>query len=97
MQTRIEPATDGFLLRLPHALVEACGLAGEVTVSVREQTLVVEKSPRPVRQGWEEAMRAIPQEELDRDFEELRAFREMPHEWDEKEWQWPVKRDDEKV
>ena len=51
MLMRIEPVPEGFQLLLPRALVEACGLAGEVTVSVREQTLVVEKKPRPVREG----------------------------------------------
>ena len=97
MLMRIEPVPEGFQLLLPRALVEACGLAGEVTVSVREQTLVVEKKPRPVREGWEEALRDIPQEALDRDFEELGDFRETPHEWDGKEWQWSGTPADEKV
>ena len=35
------------------------------------------------RKRWEEAVIEIPQEAIDRDFEELREFREMPNEWDE--------------
>jgi antitoxin component of MazEF toxin-antitoxin module len=89
MQARIERIGDGFGLRIPRSLLEACGLGGEVSLTVRDKTLVVAPAPAPARTGWEEAIQAIPQEMLDRDYEELRDFREMADEWDEKGWQWP--------
>lgn len=58
---------------------------------------MVTPGPRQAREGWAEALRAIPQEELDRDFQELRDFRDVPDEWDDKEWQWPERPGDEKV
>jgi len=46
---------------------------------VRNKTLVVSPNPRRAREGWDEAVKHIPQAELDRDFEQLQAFREAPH------------------
>jgi hypothetical protein len=34
-------------------------------------------------------MDAIPQEVIERDWAELRDFREAPHEWDADDWKWP--------
>jgi antitoxin component of MazEF toxin-antitoxin module len=82
VQTKIEKIGDGFGLLLPKELLEACGLGAEVTVTVQNSTLIVSPGPQKSRQGWAEALRAIPQAELDRDFEELQSFRDAPHEWD---------------
>jgi antitoxin MazE len=90
MQTKIEKIGDNFGLILPKELLDACGFGTEATVTVQNQTLVVAPGPRQPREGWAEALRAIPQAELDRDFAELQAFRETPDEWDATEWQWPA-------
>ena len=63
-------------------LLETCGLGEEVSVTVRDKTLVIGPAPTRARTGWTEAIQNIPQEALDRDYEELQAFREMPEEWD---------------
>jgi antitoxin component of MazEF toxin-antitoxin module len=97
MQARIERIGDGFGLRIPKPLLDACDLGEEVSLTVRDKTLVVAPAPAPARAGWEEAIQAIPQETLDRDYEELRDFREMADEWDEKGWQWPEDEAREKV
>ena len=55
---------------------------------MRDKTLVIGPAPTGARTGWTEAIQNIPQEALDRDYEELQAFREMPEEWDA-HWQWP--------
>ena len=55
------------------------------------------RHPRRAREGRAEALRAVRQEELERDFEELRAFRETREEWDRSEWQCPDTGADEKV
>jgi antitoxin component of MazEF toxin-antitoxin module len=97
MQTKIEKIGEHFGLILPKELLEACGFGTEATVTVQDQTLVVAPGPRRSRQGWTEALRAIPQEELDRDFTALQAFRETPDEWDATEWQWPSADANEKI
>ncbi len=97
MQTKIQIIGDGFGLLVPKELLDACGIGEEATVIVQNRTLIVAAPDWPARQGWAEASRAIPQDELDRDHEQLRAFRETPHEWDDKEWQWPEPPGDEKV
>ena len=97
VQTKIEKMGDGFGLMLPKELLEACGFGSEATVTLQDKTLIVSASPRRAREGWAEALRAIPQQELDRDSAELQAFRETPDEWDATEWQWPGTNADEKV
>jgi len=79
MQAKIEKIGDEFGLILPAELIQACGFGAEATVTVQDKTLVVTPAPRRPRDGWADALRNIPQEELDRDFEDLRAFRETPH------------------
>ena len=78
MHARIEKVGDGFGLRLPKRLLESCGLGEDVSVTVRDKTLVIAPAPSAARAGWAEAIQNIPQEALDRDYEELQAFREMP-------------------
>ncbi len=97
MQAKIEKMGDGFGLLLPGELVEACGFGSEATVTVQDKCLIVTPLPRQAREGWAEALARIPQAQLDRDFAELRDFREAPHEWDATEWQWPDPPANEKV
>lgn len=82
---------------IPAAVLEQCPLGDVVDVSVVPGGVLVKSASRKPREGWAEAMEKIPQEELDRDYEELRAFRETRNEWDEKEWHWPESTPDEKV
>ena len=79
MQTRIEKIGDNLGLILPKELLESCGFGTQAIVTVHNKTLVVSPSPRRAREGWDEALKHIPQAELDRDFEQLQAFREAPH------------------
>ncbi len=83
MQAKIEKVGDGFGLLRPKELLDACGFGREATVRVENKTLIVTPGPRRAREGWIEALRGIPQKELDRDFAEMQVFRETPHEWDQ--------------
>ena len=76
VQTKLEKLGDEFGLLLPNELMPL-------------QRDVVSAKPHPARQGWAEAMDAIPQEVIDRDWAELGDFREAPHEWDAADWHWP--------
>jgi len=97
MQTRIEKIDDNLGLILPKELLDSCGFREVATVTVHNNTLVVSPSPRRAREGWDAALKNISQAELDRDFEQLQAFRETPHSWDNEDWQWPEGRADEKI
>lgn len=97
VQTKIQKMGDGFALLLPKELVDACGFGTEAVVTVQDKVLIVSPRPRHAREGWAEALNAIPHEALQRDFAELQAFRETPHESDAKEWQWPDIDANEKV
>jgi len=90
VHAKIERIGDGFGLILPKELLDACGFGSEANVAVQDKSLIVTPQPRRAREGWAEALARIPQEELDRDFEELQAFRETPNEWDATEWQWLI-------
>ena len=97
MQAKIERIGDGFGLLLPKELLDACGFGTAATVTVLNRTLVVTAGPRRAREGWAEALGAIPQTELDRDFAELETLRESPNKWDDTDWQWPVAAANEKI
>jgi antitoxin MazE len=97
VQTKIEKIGDEFGLLLPKELLEACGFGPEVTVTVQNSTLIVSRAHQKARQGWAEALRAIPQAELDRDFEELQSFRDAPGERDATGFTWPDGGTDEKI
>lgn len=89
MQAKIEKIGDGFGLIRPKELLDACGFGSEANVAVQDKSLIVTPQPRRAREGWAEAIRKIPQGAIDRDFEELKRFRELPDGWDEHGWQWP--------
>ena len=97
MQAKIQKIGDQFGLMLPGELLRSCGFGTEATMTVQNDTLVVTPGPRRPRAGWAEALQAIPTEQLDRDFEELCAFREMGEEWAAKDWRWPEAPENEKI
>ena len=97
MQAKIERIGDGFGLLLPKELLDACGFGTAATVTVLNRTLVVTTGPRRAREGWAEALEAIPPAELDRDFAGLETLRETPSEWDDTEWQSPAAAANEKI
>jgi len=73
---------------IPDAVLKQCPLGDDVDVSAVQGGVLVKPSGRESRAGWAEAIRRIPQEQLDRDFEDLRVVRETTDSFDEKEWEW---------
>lgn len=69
-------------LRIPKALLEACGIRDRVDLSVEEGRLVV-RPVRSLREGWAEAAHAMAERGEDQllDDETATAF-------DETEWEW---------
>jgi antitoxin component of MazEF toxin-antitoxin module len=97
MQTKIAKIGEEFGLVLPKHILDACGFGTEATVTVQDKMLIVRPSTRSPREGWAEAIAAIPETDLQRDFEDLRSFRETADEGDSGEWKWPDAPSDEKI
>lgn len=76
------------LVPIGPALLKQCPLGEDVDVSVERDALVIRPVRRQPRQGWAEALAAVPDHELERDQADLAAFRETPHDWDHKDWEW---------
>lgn len=89
MQAKIQKLADGLGLVLPRELMDKYGFTDEATITAGDNCLILTPSVRRPRQEWTEALSAIPQAELERDFEELRSVRETPDEWDATGWTWP--------
>jgi len=70
-------------VRIPKALLEECGLSGDVDMTVRDGALVISSAAAP-RQGWAEAFREMARRGddalLDAD-STLTSF-------DEESWEW---------
>jgi antitoxin MazE len=69
-------------LRLPKALIEACGIRDTVDISLDEGLLIV-RPVRSVREGWAEAAQAMAARGEDRLLDP-----ETPTTFDETEWEW---------
>ncbi len=69
-------------LRIPKALLDACGIRDAVDVSLQEGRLVVQPV-RGVREGWVEAARTM----AERGEDEL-LDQPMPTTFDETTWEW---------
>ncbi len=88
MQTKTILVDGRKAVPIPEPILRQCPLGENVDVSAVPEGVLVKPAGRKPRQGWEDAIRNIPQTELDRDFEDLRAVRETPSAFDEKDWQW---------
>ncbi len=71
-------------LRIPKAILEQCGLSGEVDLKVKQGQLIVKpvKKKKKLREGWAESfakMAKVDQKLLLGDFK---------NSWDDEEWEW---------
>jgi antitoxin MazE len=82
MRTRIVPIGNSQGLRIPKAILNACGLRGEVELSIEEDKLIVEPS-REVRQGWAAAAQHMADSREDELLDPA-----VPTEFDGDEWEW---------
>lgn len=70
-------------VRIPKPILQQCGFEGEVELEVRGKTLIIAPA-RKLRQGWEEAFKAMAAAGDD----ELLWPDDMANEFDAEEWQW---------
>jgi antitoxin MazE len=70
-------------VRIPKALIQQCGLEGEVEMTVRDNMLVIAKGRVP-REGWDEAFARMAAAGDDAPL----IPDSVRNRWDETEWQW---------
>ena len=84
MKTRIVRVGNSKGLRIPKALLEQTGLAGEVEITVSRNALVIRPLARP-RAGWDAAFAEMARHgddsppDCDANFE---------HSFDKEDWEW---------
>jgi antitoxin MazE len=84
MRTRLVRIGNSQGIRIPKPLLEQVGLAGEVELTVHEDSLVVAPA-RAARAGWSAAFRAMAERHDDALVDgELPALSA----WDKDEWKW---------
>ena len=97
MKIQIRQFADGCGVLIPEDLLAACGFGKEATLTVRDKTVVLAPAMRQARAGWAEALRAVPDEVLRADMQEMTPFGEAPSAWDAVEWSWPESAPHEKM
>ena len=70
-------------VRIPKAVIDQCGFAGEIEMRVEGQSLVLSPS-RPPRQGWDEAFAAMHAAGADAPL----LPDDLDHGFDRDEWAW---------
>ncbi len=88
MRTRTINVGDILAVPISTELAAGFPVGKAVDVSLDHDALVVRPVGSKARAGWDEAFRQVEAAEVDRDAQELQAFRETPGTWDAKEWQW---------
>lgn len=82
MRTHLVPIGNSRGLRIPKALLEACGITDAVDLAIEGEQLVVRPLREP-RAGWDEAARLMAARGEDQLLDP-----ETPTAFDEAEWEW---------
>ena len=88
MHTKTISISGTCLAPIDPSLLKQCLLGEEVDVSAERDALVIRPVRRKPRRGWAESLAALPEGAVEHAAAELAAFRESPHDWDRKEWEW---------
>ena len=88
MHTKTISISGTCLVPIAPSLLAQCPLGEEVDIAAEQNALVIRPVRRKPRQGWAESLSALPEGAVERDSSELAAFRETPHDWDSKDWEW---------
>lgn len=85
MRTKLVSIGNSKGIRLPRAILQQCGLDGDIELEVKGNQLVVRAANNP-RAGWDEAFRKMREDGDDALLDEEAAHSES--EWDRTEWKW---------
>ena len=84
IKSRIVKIGNSQGVRIPKLLLEQSNLEEEVELVLQEDQIII-RSVQHVRQGWEEAFKAMGKR---RDDELLDGGAVVSNDWDEEEWEW---------
>lgn len=85
MITRIVKIGNSQGIRIPKILLEQSGLTDEVELEVKRNQLII-RPKRSVRQGWENAFRAMAKNKDDQLLDKEGLINQSS--WDAEEWEW---------
>ena len=88
MHTKTVSISGTYFIPIDPSLLAQCPLGEEVDVSAEKGALIIRPVRRNARQGWAEALAAVPAKLIGDDHADLASFREIPQEWDGKDWEW---------
>ena len=83
VKVKLVPIGNSKGVRIPSAFIKACGLEEHVDMRV-EQSAIVLTAPRPAREGWDTAFKAM----ADAGDDAPLLPDDMSNEWDDTEWTW---------
>ncbi len=84
MRARVIKIGNSQGLRIPKLILEQTGITDDVEIEVEKNQIII-RPVRKVRDGWDDAFKAMGQEGDDEPIIEEDA---ISHSWDEEEWQW---------
>jgi antitoxin MazE len=84
MKTRIVPIGNSQGIRIPKPLLEQTGLAGEVEITAKGESLIIRAVSKP-RAGWSEAFQDMAKHGDDALIDDAPP---QSNRWDEEEWEW---------
>ena len=87
MRTALRKMGNSQGVIIPKTVITQLGLENEVEMRVTETSIVIEKPQAHPREGWEEAYKALADEEPDHE------WLDFGNEFDDKEWTWPELKD----
>ena len=85
MITRLIKIGNSKGIRIPKILLEESGLTDEVELEVKKNLLII-RSTKNVRQGWEEAFKAMAENKDDQLIDGDATIAQS--DWDSNEWEW---------
>ncbi|NEO43663.1 MAG: AbrB/MazE/SpoVT family DNA-binding domain-containing protein [Moorea sp. SIO4A3] len=83
MKAAIVRIGDSQGIRIPKAIIEECGLANVVEITVEDGKVIISPVSHS-RQGWEEGFKEMAENGDD----ELLIDDRIKNSWDEEDWQW---------
>ncbi len=81
MKTSLVQIGNSRGIRIPKAIVDQCGLAGDIELRVKSGAVVIAPTRKP-RAGWAEAFRRTATGD------EALVGGDLVNEFDDKEWRW---------
>ena len=82
MKTQIIQIGNSQGIRIPKALLEESGIAGDVNLELTPEGILIRNISKP-RSGWAEIFRSISEQDDD-----IAADLQAPTSFEKKEWQW---------